>query len=327
MALMAVRCGGHPHPGPDPIADPPTLTCPADQQAIASQGRLPTVAFDVPVAQGGQAPVTVTCSPGPGSVFNLGDTGVTCTANDGLARTAACSFIVSVSQPPLLAATRFVAFGDSLTEGVTAPSPTILTLNLPDSYPLKLQLLLSARYTDQTIEVFNEGCSGEFVNRSSVHCPGALKRLPDVLRNDTPQVLLLLHGANDLLEGKASAVSTIVGALEKMVSLAQDRGVRVYVATFPPQDPAGSRGAGAPYLPELNRKIAAMAADEGATLVDLFNGLGGSPVGVIGADGLHPTPAGYQMIAQIWADALEATLEQQPPPPTLTLTRGQEARK
>jgi lysophospholipase L1-like esterase len=303
------------------------VTCPANQQAIASQGRLPTVAFDVPVAQGGQAPVTVTCSPAPGSVFNLGDTEVTCTAADALSRTAVCSFIVAVSQPPLLAATRFVAFGDSLTEGATSPSPTILTLNLPDSYPVKLQLLLSARYTDQTIEVLNEGCPGEFVNQSSVNCPGGVQRLPGVLRNDTPQVLLLMHGANDLLQGEGAAISTIVSALKKMIILAQDRRVRVYLATLPPQDPAGSRGDGAPYVPELNRKIAALAADKNATLVDLFNGLGGSPVGVIGVDGLHPTPAGYQMIAQIWADAIQATLEQQPPPPTLTLTRGQEARK
>jgi lysophospholipase L1-like esterase len=81
------------------------------------------------------------------------------------------------------------------------------------------------------------------------------------------------------------------------------------VATFPPQNVAGSRGAGAPAVPSLNREIARLARSEGAVLVDLFGGLGGSPTGVIGVDGLHPTAAGYTRIAQVWFEAIQQEFE------------------
>jgi lysophospholipase L1-like esterase len=59
-------------------------------------------------------------------------------------------------------------------------------------------------------------------------------------------------------------------------------------------------------------------------IVDLFNGLGGVPDGNIGADGLHPTPAGYDRIAQIWFEAIQKQYEQpNTPAPTLSLKRPQ----
>ena len=101
----------------------------------------------------------------PGSAFPIGDTAVTCTATDALNQKGTCSFVVSVTAVPQISFTKIVAYGDSLTEGVTSPDPTTLLLNLPDSYPMKLQGLMSARYTDQAVEVFNEGCSGEFAEQ------------------------------------------------------------------------------------------------------------------------------------------------------------------
>ena len=146
----------------------------------------------------------------------------------------------------------------------------MLLLNLPDSYPMKLQPMLSGRYTDQSVEVINAGCAGEFVDDDSMHCPGGVQRLPGVLDRDRPQVLLLMHGANDLLQFEDAAIPGIVGALEQMIGEAQRRNIVVLLATLPPQNPAGSRGAGADELPALNREIVKMAADEGATFVDLL---------------------------------------------------------
>jgi lysophospholipase L1-like esterase len=58
-----------------------------------------------------------------------------------------------------------------------------------------------------------------------------------------------------------------------------------------------------------------MAEDEGALFVDLFTVLG-TWQGLVGVDGLHPTPAGYQKIAAVWADEIRARFEAaQPPPP------------
>ena len=48
------------------------------------------------------------------------------------------------------------------------------------------------------------------------------------------------------------------------------------------------------------------------TLVDLYQGLGGSPDPYIDVDGLHPTEAGHRKIAEIFFDAIKATLELPP---------------
>ena len=53
-------------------------------------------------------------------------------------------------------------------------------------------------------------------------------------------------------------------------------------------------------------------------LVDLYAGLGGSPAGVIGIDGLHPTEEGYTKMAQVWFDAIQREFER----PSATGTGG-----
>jgi lysophospholipase L1-like esterase len=133
-----------------------------------------------------------------------------------------------VSAVPLLSSVRFVAFGDSITEGTTSPDPTTLLLNLTESYPYKLQGLLSGRYVDQTILVLNRGRAGEPAYPTSGRTSG-VTRLPGVLDADKPQVLLLLHGANDLLGAVASgefdaAIDRIIAALETMIKSARARG-------------------------------------------------------------------------------------------------------
>jgi lysophospholipase L1-like esterase len=94
----------------------------------------------------------------------------------------------------------------------------------------------------------------------------------------------------------------------------------VFVATFPPQRASGQRGAGAPYVPELNAAIAQMAAAKGATLVDLYAGFPADTTRLIGVDGLHPTEDGYTLMAQIFAQAIASTLEVAVPP-ALAATR------
>ena len=321
LDLLAAGCGGSNGPGPDPVdPPPPTIACPANRQTPASQGQPTTVTYDGPAVQNGKAPVDVVCAPASGSSFPIGDTNVTCTATDALARAATCGFIVSVTRVPQLSVTKITAFGDSLTSGTTSPDPVTLAVSVPESYPFQLQTMLSARYTDQTIEVFNEGCAGEFTTGSSSLCPGGIVRLPDVLELERPQVVLLMHGANDLRRPSRS-ISNIIGAMETMVGQAQRQGAKVIVASLPPQNPDGSRGDAAERLPEYTRELARMAADEGAGFLDLFNLLG-TWQGYIGADGLHPTPAGYQRIAELWQEEIQRRFEvTTEPAPTLQFTR------
>ena len=239
----------------------------------------------------------------------MGVTTVTCTATDSLARVAACSFTVTVTQTRELAATRFLAFGDSLTSGTTSPDPTTLLIYEPDSYPFKLENLLTLRYPAQRIEVLNEGCAGEFTDRPSQNCVGGVTRLPGLLRQYTPQAVLLLHGANNLLNFEDDGIPDIVSALDQMISQIQGSGATAMVATLPPQDIRGSRGQGADEVPLLNSEIVKLAQRRGAVVVDLFRLLGGSPAGIIGVDGLHPTRHGYDVIAGVWLDAIVARFE------------------
>jgi lysophospholipase L1-like esterase len=315
--LITVGCGGGtPGPGPDPTL---TLSCPADLQVQKHAGMPATATFATPAAQGGRPPTNVTCTPASGSEFPVGASPVTCNASDQASHTASCSFSVVVEAIPQIAKTKFLAFGDSITQGTTSPAPSLLIYNPADAYPLKLQRLLAARYQDQAIVMTNAGKAGEKIDDGRA-------RLSGVLDANDPQVLLLLHGANDLNIGRGDAISTIIHGLEDMIGKADRRSITVFLATFPPQNPAGSNGNGANYVPELNQKIKALAADEGAILVDLYAGFGGTWVGYIGEDGLHPTAQGYDRMAEIWRDKIQEVYDRPAPASEelapMTLTRA-----
>ena len=65
--------------------------------------------------------------------------------------------------PPGLSIGRILAFGDSMTAGTTSPVVMFRALDagLAQSYPFKLQTLLTSRYSAQTVEVFNSGKPAE----------------------------------------------------------------------------------------------------------------------------------------------------------------------
>jgi lysophospholipase L1-like esterase len=291
-------------------------------EALSHDGAPVAVTYPVPTAVNGSTPVTVACTPASGTAFNLGANTVTCTATDAAARTASCSFGVAVTMVPVIQRVKFLAFGDSVTAGtLSSPCETSneeldaiwmkLAVVAPQSYPYKLQGLLASRYVDQTIVMTNEGKPGEKTTN-------ALSRLESVLDSVEPEVLLLLDGFNDLLAaGRADDFGKVIpetaGALEEMVKAGRSHDASVLLATLPAGDASGCRGAGAPGIPALNERIRRLAADEGATVVDLYNALGGSPEGVIGIDGLHPTEEGYTKIAQVWFDAIRAKFEQSAP--------------
>jgi lysophospholipase L1-like esterase len=205
--------------------------------------------------------------------------------------------------PPRLGKLRYVAFGDSLTEGTVSAPITFTLTTVPYAYPARLNDALHARYTAQPeIVVFNEGKAGEFALDGKV-------RLPDAIKADTPDVVLLMEGANEISLLGRKGISRAVGALEDMIKDTQRRGVIVRVATLPPQRAGGVRADGAPYIDELNAQIRKTALDEGATLVDVGAQL---DLSFVGGDGLHLTEAGYTRLAEIFATAIRAAFELPP---------------
>jgi lysophospholipase L1-like esterase len=297
-------CGGPASPTPPPPPPPDlSIVCPAAQSFVSPFGQPVTTSWGAPFVTGASDPATVSCWPLSGSAFATGATPVTCFVIDGAGRSATCRFNVTVERPPRLPVTRFVAFGDSLTEGkVTLASLPAVLLSLPQAYPVKLQDQLTARYLEQTFLVIDEGKGGERATQG-------VARLPDVLASRTPEVLLLQEGANDLLAMAGGAISGIVNSLDTMIKQAQGRGVRVFLANQPAQVAAGLRGSGAPWVVPLNDQIRALAQRDGVPLVDVYTPISLDPARTIGPDGLHLTERGYELMAQTFFDSIRTTLE------------------
>ncbi|MGH9411240.1 MAG: SGNH/GDSL hydrolase family protein [Vicinamibacterales bacterium] len=217
--------------------------------------------------------------------------------------------------------TKILCFGDSLTYGVVQPPASLMSLDAGASvsYPYKLQTLETARYTSQTITVWNDGNSGEAAEDS-----GTYARLTDGLSQTQPDVLLLLEGANDLGKyvsvnvSQDAGITAAVNAMEDMVRAAQARGAAVFVATLPPQRVGAQRAGNADLVDPYNAALKVMIARKGATLVDL-NTL--FPLSLIGLDGLHPTEDGYEKMAEIFQSALAAVYEVPPAGASLTVRR------
>ena len=221
--------------------------------------------------------------------------------------------------PPTLKVTKILCFGDSITAGTVQPPLSVLSLDAgqPQGYPFKLQALETARYTSQTITVWNDGKAGE-----QAEDPGAFSRYSQHVGDNHPDVILLMEGSNDLGNYSSSSpaaqragFTATVNAMEDMVREGQRLGATVFVATILSQRSSGSRGGAADLISPYNAALKAMIAKKGATLVDLNAQF---PLSLIGADGLHPTEDGYETIAEIFQAALAAVYEV---PPAATTSR------
>jgi len=290
-----------------------TATCPGDVSAVSLDGQSVSVVFDAPAVAGGTAPFTTTCTPASASSFSPGQHTVNCAVRDVAGQTASCAFIVRVTVAPRLGVTRFVAFGDSFTEGVVS-APLLLTLTT--SYPTRLTSLLQDRYLAQTLAVVNAGLSGE-------QAGDGLPRLRGVLSQHSPEVFLLLEGANDLIWWKTEVpgVRRTAEALEELVNEALRRNVRVFLATLPPWRAGNYRQLDPTRPAQLNVEIDSIARRRGAVLVDLYTAMLPEIDTLIGRDGLHPTEAGYERIAQVFFEVIRATLEVPPPSGAATAER------
>lgn len=163
-----------------------------------------------------------------------------------------------------------LAFGDSLTYGTGAGEN--------ESYPAQLEQLIGR-------QVVRAGVPGEVTAQ-------ALARLPGVLDEHSPRLLLLCIGGNDFLRrlGNLQAEANV----RAMVKLAKSRGIDVLLigtpepgfSVTPPPFFAGI--ADEFRLPYLEAAIADVLKDS-----------------ALKSDPIHPNARGYRIIAQRVADALK----------------------
>jgi len=329
LLVCAAACGSPSGPGKKVEAvQPLTLTCPSNITIENVVGANRAVQFAAPAAAGGVAPVAVSCAPASGVAFPLGTTTVACQASDAAApaRTAVCQLTVTlVPYVPVLSLTRFMAFGDSITEGeindetgaCVQPSVSALKHDLAGllnvqrsrSYPADLAALLAARYTTQTFVVQNEGLGADSTT-------DGVPRFVGVTRRDAPEAVLLLQGVIDLSDSwpTLDGVPVLIGNLDADIVEARRQGAQqIFLSTLLPtvQTFRGCYVTSA-QIQAANAEIRALASREHVTLVDSYSAFAGRESTLIGSDGLHPTVLGYQVLAQTFFGVIKDTLEQAP---------------
>jgi len=305
LSSLAAGCGGPTRPNPA-IADL-KVACPANVHIENVVGPSQSVHYPDATATGGRPPIKTTCSPASDTSFVVGTTPVTCDATDGT-RNASCTFSVTLDPVPVLKATKFLAFGDSITAGENGEDdlssintrPTII--DVPNSYPTQLAAMLVARYKSQSPTVANAGNPRETAYDGADRIDGVIDRVH-------PEVLLLLEGVNDLTGNLSKDMDRIRTGLSRDLRSVRDHlMVGTFMSTLIPENPAGYRAHNADEIEPINAMIRDLAASQNAVLVDSYAAFSGH-LEYLDGDGLHPTAMGNQIIAEAFFEAIQAHLE------------------
>ena len=310
---IAAACGSDGPITPPPPPAAAQITCPAPILIEGLASTAMALPYPAPTTTGGAQPVSVACTPAAGAEFPLGETIVTCTATDGLGRQASCSFAVTLRHRPF-ALTRYLAFGDSITEGENGrPFGLVPFIDLPNAYPTLLQRMFTERVPDQSITVYNHGLGGERAVRNGF-------RLRDSIAETRAEVLLLLEGINDLNGGEDP--SDVMFAIRDSIRRAHELGVQyVFVSTILPVAPENcgtpppncrGRFAELDVIEETNERIRGIVPATGGHLVDPFDLFMANRATYIDIDGLHVRPDGNRALANaFWERMVQVIPPQQ----------------
>lgn len=317
--VTAAACGSSPT-APKPPVETLRVSCPANVSILGPAGQ--PVTFTAPVATGGTAPVSVSCTPASGSSLGAGSTPVTCRATDAAAQVSTCSFTVTVTVPPTLSVSKFVAYGDSVTWGENG-IPALYFRDEPNAYPTKLQALLQSAYPGQGIAVPNLGVPGERIEDANA-------RLPGVLSQERPGGLLVIDGYNNLLADCSfavgvtpaceAAIDVVVDRLREAVKIARQPAHQVgyvFVGTLtPPGTVTGSkdRRIAPGAITRVNSGIQRVMPGEGGIVVDLYPLFIGHEAEYVAPDGLHLLAPGHEAIAHAFFRMIETYVPRSPAP-------------
>ncbi len=205
-----------------------------------------------------------------------------------------------------------VALGDSLTEG-DGDYP-----GDGGGYPARLQKSINeTRPNSQVINLGKSGWDSEQMVEG---------QLPSALQAN-PNIALVWIGSNDLWyntgpDQETSDLARYTNNIDKTLRGLTGGGARVYIALLDDQskrpyatspDGAGLSPEGAAYMSQLggafNDAIRAEAAKYGATMVDFYNTTIFTDLSTLADDGIHPNPNGYDLVAQIWFEAIRQALQ------------------
>jgi acyl-CoA thioesterase-1 len=166
-----------------------------------------------------------------------------------------------------------LAYGDSLTFGTGSRIQT-------ESYPAVLEVLSG-------FNVENEGIPGE-VSRAG------LSRLPEILAEVEPDLVILCHGGNDLI--RSLGESQLQDNLTKMVQLIQASGAQVILVAVPRFNITLS-------IPPLYAEVAEqfMIPIQQTILKEIES------TASLKSDTIHPNAQGYKLFAESLHELLQSS--------------------
>ena len=129
-----------------------------------------------------------------------------------------------------------------------------------------------------------------------------------------PKVVVILAGINDIAGNSGPATQAMIADnLMSMTEIAKANGIRVVLSSvLPAYDFPWRRGIGpAPKVVALNAWIKCYAAQAGAVYLDYHGAMADARGGLsaeMAADGVHPTEAGYRLMAPLAEAAIQEAL-------------------
>lgn len=183
---------------------------------------------------------------------------------------------------------RILAFGDSLTQGYGVPPG--------DDFPDVLEHALKAKGLN--VSVINAGVSGDT-------SAGGLARLDWSLEdaNNPPDAAILELGANDGLRGLP--VDDMAKNLDTILARFKARGIPVLLAGM-----KAPRNYGDAYAKQFDAVYPQLARKYGVLLYPFFLDGVALNTNLIQADGLHPNPAGVEVIVRNMTPMVVRLIEQ-----------------
>jgi lysophospholipase L1-like esterase len=189
-----------------------------------------------------------------------------------------------------------VTLGDSITDGRGS------TTNQNDRWPNQLSRRLLADPSTARVAVLNQGVGGNRVLAEGLGVTALARFERDVLTPPGVRWVVILEGINDLGATPPATAEALIGAFRQMIASAHERGVRAYGATILPFEGAQYfTPAGEAARQAFNAWM--RSSGEFDAVID-FDALARDPAAptrlsaaVDGGDHLHPSAAGYQILA------------------------------
>ena len=186
--------------------------------------------------------------------------------------------------------TQYVAFGDSVTRGENVPAGS--------SYPARLQARLAAHFGFATVNNRGADATNSFE---------AVERVQNNIGANQPAYTLILYGTNDwntdFCQESLSCPTT--ENLRRVVRYVKSIGSLPFLATIPPVNPLLQPQQRNDWIDGINAQLKAMAAQEGAFVVDLNQAFESQPsLPALFDDHVHPNAAGYDLMARAFFEAI-----------------------